>query len=135
MIKQIPRMEGVRQAQKRYCSTAITVAIFAGFLFILAGQEPVGKGLILGTVFSIVNFILMGETLPHRIGKSKGKTFLVALGSIYFRYIILAIPLIMAIKFDQFDLFAVIIGIFLVQLFIIFDHLFSYISSTRRKQY
>ena len=97
-------MEGVRQAQKRYCSTAITVAILAGFLFILAGQEPVGKGLILGTVFSIVNFILMGETLPYRIGKSKGKTFLIAIGSIYFRYIILAIPLIMAIKFDQFDL-------------------------------
>ena len=91
--------------------------------------------MILGTVFSIVNFILMGETLPYRIGKSKGKTFFIALGSIYFRYIILAIPLIMAIKFDQFDLFAVIIGIFLVQLFIIVDHLFSYISSTRRKQY
>ena len=135
MIKQIPIMEGVRQTQKRYCSTAITVAIFAGFLFILAGQKPVGKGLILGTVFSIINFILMGETLPLRIGKSKGKTFLVALGSIYFRYIILAMPLIMAIKFEQFNLFAVITGIFLVQFFIIVDHLFNYISSTRRKQF
>ena len=114
---------------------AITVAIFTGLLFILAGQVPVGKGLILGTVFSIVNFILMGETIPYRIGKSKRKTFVVALGSIYFRYIILAIPLIMAIKFEQFNLFAVIVGIFLIQLFIMADHLLSYISSTRKKQF
>ena len=132
MIQQIPRMETLRLTQKRYCSAAITAAIFAGLLFLLAGQEPVGKGLILGTVFSIVNFILMGETLPYRIGKSKRKTFLLALGSIYFRYIILAIPLIMAIKFEQFNLFAVIIGPFLVQLFIIADHLFRFISSTRK---
>jgi hypothetical protein len=126
-------MEGVRQTQKRYCSGAITVAIFAGLLFILAGQEPVGKGFLLGTVFSIVNFVLMGETIPLRLGNTKRKTFLVALGSIYFRYIILAIPLIMAIKFEQFSLFAVIIGLFLVQLLIIADHLLSYITSTRRK--
>jgi hypothetical protein len=111
------------------------VAIFAGLLFILADQKPIGKALILGTVFSIINFILMGETLPFRIGKSKNKTFFISLGSIYFRYIILAVPLIMAIKLEQFHLFGVIIGIFLVQLVIIADHLFNYISSARRKQF
>ena len=128
-------MESIRQTQKKYCSAAIVVAIFAGLLFILADQKPIGKALILGTVFSIINFILMGETLPYRIGKSKNKTFFISLGSIYFRYIILAVPLIMAIKLEQFHLFAVIIGIFLVQLVIIADHLFNYISSARRKQF
>ena len=128
-------MESIRQTQKKYCSAAIVVAIFTGLLFILADQKPIGKALILGTVFSIINFILMGETLPFRIGKSKNKTFFISLGSIYFRYIILAVPLIMAIKLEQFHLFAVIIGIFLVQLVIIADHLFNYISSARRKQF
>ncbi len=127
-------MEAVRQTQKKYCSTAIAVAIFVGLIFILIGLKPIGKALVLGSVFSIVNFILMGETLPLRIGKSKGKTFLLALGSIYFRFAILAIPLILAIKFEQFDLFAVIVGIFLVQLVILADHFAQYISSTRRKQ-
>jgi len=127
-------MEAVRQTQKKYCSTAIAVAIFVGLIFILIGLKPIGKALVLGSVFSIVNFILMGETLPFRIGKSKGKTFFLALGSIYFRYAILAIPLIMAIKFEQFNLFAVIVGIFLVQLVILADHFSQYISSTRRKQ-
>ena len=127
-------MEILRQTQKKYCSTAIAVAIFIGLIFILADQKPIGKALILGTLFSIVNFILMGETLPLRIGKSKSKTFMLALGSIYFRYIILAIPLIMAIKFDQLNLFAAIFGIFLVQIVILVDHFYQYIFLTRGKQ-
>lgn len=127
-------METIRQIQKKYCSRAITAAIFAGLFLILAGQKPMGKGLILGTFFSILNFILMGETLPLRMGKSKGKTFMLALGSIYFRYIILAIPLIMAIKFEQLNLFAAIFGIFLIQIVILADHFYQYISLACRKQ-
>lgn len=127
-------METIRQIQKKYCTIAITAAIFAGFFLILAGQKSVGKGLILATFFSILNFILMGETLPLRIGKSKGKTFVLALSSIYFRYIILAIPLIMAIKFEQLNLVATIIGIFMVQIVILADHALKIILSTREKQ-
>ncbi|UCD88794.1 MAG: ATP synthase subunit I [Desulfobacterales bacterium] len=127
-------METLRQIQKKYCSTAITVAIFGALLFIFADQKAIGKGLVLGSVFSVINFILMGETLPLRLGKSKGKTFMWALGSIYFRYIILAIPLIMAIKMDQLNLFAAIVGIFLVQIVILADHALKIIFSTREKQ-
>ena len=127
-------METLRQTQKKYCSTAIAVAIFVGLIFILADQKPIGKALVLGTLFSIINFILMGETLPLRIGKSKGKTFMLALGSLYFRYIILAVPLIMAIKFEQLNLFAAIFGIFLVQIVILADHTLKIIFSTRKKQ-
>ena len=76
----------------------------------------------------------MGQTLPLRIGKSKGKTFMLALGSIYFRYIILAVPLIVAIKLEQFNLFAVIFGIFLVQIVILADYALKIIFSTREKQ-
>jgi len=115
-------MESIRQTQKKYCSTAITVAIFAGLLFIANDQSAVGKGLILGTVFSIVNFVLMGQMIPHKIGKSKRKTFGLALGSIFFRYLLMAIPLIMAVKFEQFNLISVIAGIFMVQLMILADH-------------
>ena len=127
-------MESIRQIQKKYCTIAITAAIFAGFFLILAGQKPVGKGLILAIFFSILNFILMGETLPLRLGKSKGKTFMVALSSIYFRYFILAIPLIMSIKFEQLNLVATIVGIFMVQIVILADHAFKIILSTRKKQ-
>jgi len=127
-------METIRQAQKKYCSRAISTAIFAGLLFILAGWEPIGKGLILGTIFSIINFILMGEMLPLKIGKSKNKTYFLSLVSIFSRYILLAIPLIIAVKFDQYNLISVVIGIFMVQFFILAEHVFINFSSNHRKQ-
>ena len=127
-------MESIRETQKKYCTGAIIVAIFIGLFFILAGQKPVGKGLILGTIFSIINFIIMGETLPLRIGKSNNKTFFFSLGSIFFRYILLAMPLIIAVKFEQYNFISVIVGIFMIQLFILADHLISLIIATRKKQ-
>jgi len=127
-------MESLRQTQKKYCSRAITAAIFAGLFLILVGQKPVGKGLILGTVFSIVNFILMAQMLPHRLGKSKNRTFLFSFGSIVLRYFLLAVPLIIAIKFDQYNFIAVVFGIFMIQFVILVDHLFSLIASRREKQ-
>lgn len=116
-------MEQIRQTQKKYCSLAIIIAIFAGFCFILAGYRPIGKGLVFGTLFSIFNFILIGETLPMRINKTRNMTLLLAFGSIFFRYGLMAIPLVLAIKLDQFNLFAAIAGLFLVQAVILGDHL------------
>lgn len=124
----------IRQTQKRYCSGAMTTAIIIGFLFIVADLKPVGKGLILGAVFSVVNFVLMGETLPKRMAESKGKATFLSLGSIFFRYLLLAVPLVMAVKLDQFSLIAVVVGIFLIQFVIIIDHLFNLILPSRKKQ-
>jgi asparagine N-glycosylation enzyme membrane subunit Stt3 len=127
-------MESIRQTQKKYCSRAITAAIFAGLLFILAGQESIGKGLILGTIFSIINFIIMGEMLPFKIGKSKNKTYFLSILSIFSRYILLAIPLLIAVKFDQYNLIAVVVGIFMVQFFILGEQIIINFTSNRRKQ-
>ena len=127
-------MESIRQTQKKYCSRAIMAAILAGLVFILAGQQPIGKGLILGTIFSIINFIVMGEMLPLKIGKSKNKTFFFSLASIFSRYILLAIPLLIAVKFDQYNLISVVIGIFMVQFFILAEQVVVNFSSNRRKQ-
>jgi hypothetical protein len=122
-------MESIRQTQKKYCSQAMAAAIIAGLLFILAGQKPVGKGLILGTLFSVVNFVLMGELIPLRLGHSKSKTYLISSGSIVIRYGLLAVPLLVAIKFEQFNLWTVICGIFMIQIVILVDHLRKRFSS------
>jgi hypothetical protein len=127
-------MEAIRQTQKKYGSRAMMVAIIAGILLVLIGHQPIGKGLVLGAIFSVVNFVLMGETLPLRLGKSKRRTVTLALGSMMFRYVILAIPLVVAIKFDQFNVFATILGIFMIQLVILGDHLFTGIFPNLRKQ-
>ncbi len=127
-------MKTIRETQKKYCSRALIFSIIVGFICYLAGLTPICKGLILGTLFSILNFIIMGETLPIRMNRSKGKTFFAALGSIFFRYLLLAVPIVVAIKFEQYNFFAAIAGIFSVQMIILFDHLFSLIFSRFQKQ-
>jgi hypothetical protein len=127
-------MESVKETQKKYCSLAVVAAILIGLVMILAGQTPVGKGLILGTLFSVINFVLMGETLPVKMGKSRQKAFFFSLGSILFRYLLMAIPLFLAIKMDQFNLVASICGLFMVQLMILADHFIVSIFSSDKKQ-
>ncbi|MBL0716477.1 MAG: ATP synthase subunit I [Desulfosarcina sp.] len=127
-------METIRQTQKKYCSAAIITAIAAGLVLILTGLRPFGKGLILGTLFSIINFILIGETIPMKIGVTKKKAIWISLGSIYFRYIILAVPLFLAIKMEDFNLIAVILGVFSVQLVILADNLFLQSKKDRFKR-
>jgi len=127
-------MESIRQIQKKYCSKAMTTAIVAAVVLLLAGQNTVAKGLVLGTIFSVVNFILMGETLTLKLGKTPLKTFFWSLLSLLLRYGFMAIPLIMAIKFKQFNLIAVICGIFLVQVMILAESLLTSLSAFRNKQ-
>ena len=126
-------MEALKQTQKKYASRALTVAIIVGLFLILLGQKSLGKGLVLGTVFSVLNFILMGQSIGLKLGRSKAKTFSIALGSIFFRYLLLAVPLIVAIKFEQFHFVAAALGIFMIQLVILADHIRTLIPPVRGK--
>jgi len=125
----------VKATQKKYCSRAIVAAIIIGLPFIIGGYAPIGKGLILGTIFSILNFILIGETLPLKIGSGSGKkVFSRSLGLVGVRYCLLAVPIISAIKFAQFELVTTIIGVFMVPMMIITDHSMKFIASARKRR-
>ncbi len=124
-------MNSVRQTQKKYCSRALIAAVIIGFVFILAAQKPIAKGLIIGTFASILNFILIGETLPRRILQtSKKKSFILSMGSILIRFTLMALPMVIAIKSEEFNLFAVVTGVFMVQMMILIDHISSLTFST-----
>ena len=127
-------MESIRQVQRKYCSKAMTWAIAAGFVMIITGQTAVAKGLVLGTIFSVLNFVLMGATLPLKLGKSQRQAAAWSLVSLLIRYTLVAVPLIMAVKFRQFNLLAVIVGIFMVQVVILAESLMMTLSSLRNKQ-
>ncbi len=124
-------MESVSQTQKKYGSRAMVAAIVVAFILILAGLKPAGKGLVLGTIFSVINFVLIGQTIPFRLSQTKRKTLFISLGSIIFRYALMAIPLIVAVKFEQIDLPAAVLGIFMIQLVILADHLLNLITSRK----
>jgi hypothetical protein len=56
------------------------------------------------------------------------------MGSIIFRYLLLAIPLIIAVKYKQFNLAAAILGIFMIQLVILAEHVLTLVPTLRKKQ-
>ena len=126
-------MEAVKQVQKKITQRALWLSIIVGLVFILMGYKPVGKGLILGTLFSVLNFIFMAKSIGYKFGRSKRQIFSISIGSIVFRYILLAIPLIAGVKFEQFNLVAVIVGVFMIQIVILTDQLLTQIPFVRGK--
>lgn len=126
-------MEAIRKTQKRYGSAAMALAIFAGLFLIIAGQKPIAKGLILGTLFSVLNFVLMGETLALRVSPSRARSSVLSIGTAFFRYLLLALPLIVAVTYDTFDLVSTVIGIFMIQLLVLGDHVAgTWLSRSKR---
>lgn len=113
----------------------MATAIVIGFMFIIAGMKPLAKGLLLGTLFSIINFVLIGEILPKRMFSSRKKAFCAAFGSVIFRYVLMAVPVIIALKYAEYNVWSAIVGIFMIQIMILTDHwrnsFFS--TDTRRK--
>ena len=125
-------MEAVKETQKKYCTRAMVTAIVVAIVLILVGQKGIGKGLVLGTLFSVFNFILMGETLPMRIGRPAGATYMLSLGSVFLRYVLLAVPIVVAIKMEGINLFSAIVGIFMVQLVVVADHFYQFFKPSER---
>ncbi len=116
-----PRDE-MKKAQKRFCSWAMTSAIIVAFVFLILDEKAIAKGLIMGTLFSIINFILLGRSIPMVLGQSVAKTRAIGLTSILGRYAVLAIPLVVSVKSDKFNFIAVVVGIFSVQIVTIVDY-------------
>ena len=115
-------MEEIKEIQKKYCSQALIFAIIVAFLLILADLKAIGKGYLLGTLFSILNFIIMGQLLPLKLSKSGSKASVFAFLSIFVRFAILTIPLIISLKIDTFNFFGVVAGLFTVQLTMLFHY-------------
>lgn len=127
-------MEPVRQVEKKYCSRALLFAIIVGGVLMACGLMAPGKGLILGCLFSILNFIALSGTIPMRIGKTKNKIFAIALGSLAARLLLMAVPMVIALKTEEFHLVTTVIGLFLVQLTLLADHLSAPVIAGFRKK-
>lgn len=97
--------------------------LIVAVIFILINKNPIAKGLILGTLFSIVNFFLLGKSIPMTLGRSRYKAGLIGLASILSRYILLAIPIIVGLKYDSYNFIAAVAGIFSIQIVTMMEYL------------
>jgi hypothetical protein len=122
-------MELIQQVQKKFGSRAMVTAVVVGMVFILAGQKPIAKGLVLGSIFSVINFVLIGEILPLIISTSRKRSVLFSFVSMLFRFLLLSAPLILSLKLESLNFIAAAMGIFMVQILIMGDHLLKLIVS------
>jgi hypothetical protein len=122
----------VRETLQRYCTIALITAVMIGGVMILIDLRPMGKGLILGAVFSVINFTLIATALPMRIGLGRKKAFLFSLGSIQLRFALMAIPLVLSLKLDLFAVSTVAVGLFMVQMAILGDQLWMRLRNPER---
>jgi ATP synthase protein I len=103
-------------ARRAFAASVIIAALLFGF-----GFKPVARGLLLGSLFSVLNFVIMAYALPRQIGFTRRKATGFALVSILLRFGLLALPLIIGFKFDMFNWIAVAAGLFAVPLAIFID--------------
>ena len=111
----------ILDVQKKYGSRALVLAIGAGLVFLAAGQKEVCRGLVLGGVFSAINFALMGQFLMYRLVGNRKAAARRSLFALLVRYVLLAVPLVLAVQSERFNLPATIVGIFMVQLVILIE--------------
>jgi hypothetical protein len=101
---------------RKICTWAITYATAIAVICLLLQQTAIAKGLIIGAVFSVINFILLGQILPITLSKSRAKAGMIGFSSILGRYVLLAVPLIIGIKSPSFNFVAVVLGVFSIQI-------------------
>jgi hypothetical protein len=112
----------ILDTQKKYASRALMLAIGVGLICLVIGQKEMCRGLVLGGLFSAVNFLLMGHLLHFRLSENRKTATLRSLGAMLLRYMLLAIPLVLSVRSDRFNFPATVVGIFMVQLTIMIEH-------------
>ena len=122
-------MEAVREVRKKYCPPALFIAIIIAMVLIFTGHRDMARGLVLGTLFSIANFVLMGMSVQMKLRKSRRASSIMSLLLVLARFSILAVPLIIAIYYDRYHILTTIIGLFMVQAMIVADALRKMVTS------
>jgi len=81
-----------------------------------AGYVAVAKGFVLGSLFSVANFLIMTTQTPNRLGKTKKSATVHSGLGLGLRMLLLAIPLFIAIRRPEIDVISTVIGVFNLQI-------------------
>ena len=113
--------QDLHQFQRRLARKAFGASVLVAVVLFALGYTPIAKGLVLGSLFSVLNFVVMAHVLPFQLGLRRRKATGFAILSIMLRLGLLALPLFIAIKSASFQWAAVAVGLFVVPLTIFID--------------
>jgi len=99
------------------------LGIGVGVISVLLGHKPFGKAFVLGALCSSINFTLMNLFLNDLLFPTKKTASFKAFIFVLIRFGILGIPLILSLTTKSFDFIGAAIGIFAVQMVIIYEKL------------
>jgi len=114
-------METVKHLQQRYCGGALTAAILIGLGVYMAGWPAVTRGVLLGSLFSSLNFALLGLNLTRKLTGHHRRGTLLTLSAQLGRYLLWAVPVIVAVRWPGVDLPSTVAGLFMVPACIVLD--------------
>lgn len=116
-----PAMEAIDTLRRRYGGGALAAAAALGILAYLGGWPAVARGLVLGSLFSALNFHLLGKTLAKNMATTQGRAMRVLRIARAGRILLLGVPLVLAVKLPALDLPATVAGLFMVPMAILLD--------------
>jgi hypothetical protein len=104
---------------------ALLLTLAAALILVLSGHKPAARGVALGGLFSVINFIIMSRTLAGRLTRTgwSGRTF--GFVWILVRLLLMALPLVLAFKSGYLDIAGTAAGLFAVQAALLLEPLFS----------
>lgn len=97
----------------------LVLAGLVGVTALLLGYESVAKGFVLGSLFSLFNFLIMFRHAPNVLGKSRKAATASSGFSLIVRLGLLAIPIYLGIRYSEFHLIWTLLGVFNLQFSII----------------
>jgi hypothetical protein len=115
-------MEDYGTLQKALIKKALLISLAVACIFLALDLKSAAKGIALGSLFSVVDFKLMARRLERRFtrqGRSRDFSGLIK------RFLLLSVPLVIAIKLPAISVAATVGGIFSVKVAIYYHFLIS----------
>jgi hypothetical protein len=123
-------MEAIKHFQRRYCGGALTAAILIGLGVYMAGWPTVTRGILLGSLFSCLNFVLLGQSLTRKLLDNHRRGALLTFAAQLGRYLLWAVPVVIAVKWAAVDLPSTVAGLFMVPAGIVLDSVIRFVRNT-----
>ena len=126
-------MSDYARLQKTLIRKALLLSLAVACIFLALNIKSAAKGIALGSIFSVVEFRLMALCLERRLAGQGRVRGYIGLGG---RFVLLSIPLVLAIKLPSINFAATVGGIFAVKAAIFYHFIITnrHVSAHREKK-